>query len=150
MEVIPGTKINLHPLRATSRARFRPSSLSPHCREPSRVRRFVNDTLMLVHLKAFCVKTNLIRIKRFYRTCSCIRLRRKDKEVQRKKGLLNLDIFLPTKTFGGLGFSTTNGFWTCFTALFVLGKILCNRWFTPSSKTLTTITYFVFFFRRVL
>lgn len=54
MEVIPGTKINLHPLRATSRARFRPSSLSPHCRErererePSPVRRLLNDTLMLL------------------------------------------------------------------------------------------------------
>lgn len=105
VEVTPGTKINVHPLGATSRARFRPSSLSPLCREPSRVSRFLNDTLMLVYLRAFCMETNLTRKGRFYRTYNSMQLRRKDKEVQRKKGLLNFCIFLPTKTFGGFGFN---------------------------------------------
>lgn len=99
-----------------------------HCQplqaEPSRVRRAVHHTLVLLYLKSFCIKTHLVGKKRFYRTYSSIRLRRKDKAGQRKKGLLRVYIFLPTKTVGGFGFSTANGWCKCFTALFVLGKIL--------------------------
>lgn len=150
VEVIPGTKMNLHALGATSRARFRPSSLSARCREPPRVTRLLNDTLMLLHLKAFCVKTNGIRKKRFYRTYCSIRLCRKNEEIERKKGLLNFCISLPTKTFAAL---VSHQLMDCVHVLdFYLSwaRSYGVRRFTPSSQTPATITYFLFFFRHVL
>lgn len=111
MEVSHNTKINLHPLRATSRARFRPSSLSSCCIESEE-----NRTSMLDHTRAhtrtprywhicLALPISTMRINEVTegRTARAIMARWRERPSKQREGL-KLEVFSLTKTFGFFGF----------------------------------------------